>query len=70
MQIADEVAEQEAAPSLDEDRQEAMKENGGNYLITGTVTNIDATKEKTDEGRIFYSGIVNFSLNIIGPRNR
>lgn len=65
IQLSESVAEQDVIPTVDNIRQNAMKESGGNLLVSGTITNIDATREKTSDGKIYYSGVVSFSLNIV-----
>ncbi len=65
LQVSSEAAEAEVAPTVDNIRQSAMKESGGNYLVTGQVTKVGSTREKTSEGRVYYSGIIAFTINVV-----
>lgn len=65
LKASEAAAEGDVQPNADNIRMTAMKESGGNLLVTGNVTNVDATRERTDDGKIYYSGIVSLSLNII-----
>ncbi|MFI3295888.1 MAG: hypothetical protein R3Y19_07705 [Rikenellaceae bacterium] len=63
--LSAEIAESGEIPTLDNIRQESMKKAGGNFLISGNVVNIAADKGKTSDGKIYYSGVVNVSLNVV-----
>ncbi|MFI3294585.1 MAG: hypothetical protein R3Y19_01040 [Rikenellaceae bacterium] len=63
--LSADVASAEVLPTLDNIRRDAMVEAGGNYLITGSVVNVGSDKDKTSEGKVYYTGIVNISLNMV-----
>ncbi|MGM9787059.1 MAG: hypothetical protein ACI3ZS_09540 [Candidatus Cryptobacteroides sp.] len=46
-----------------------MKTLGANYLITGTVSKMDATYKSNDDGSSYYSGNIIYSLSVISVEN-
>ena len=42
-----------------------MKTLGANYLVTGIVSKMSADKKVTDEGHVYYTGNVVFSIRVV-----
>ncbi|MDE7025009.1 MAG: hypothetical protein K2O88_03910 [Paramuribaculum sp.] len=53
----------------DMDRMAVMIQQGANYLIDGNVASIDVLKKKTDDGSIYYTAKINFTLKVINPND-
>lgn len=65
LKISESAAKKSNAPSADNIRQNTMKESGAKYLVTGNVSMVDAVEEQGKDEKIFYNGVVSFSLVII-----
>lgn len=46
-----------------------MKKLGANYLLKLHVTQMDASESKHDDGSIYYSGLINFTLTLVSVEN-
>lgn len=53
----------------DMDRVAAMSQLGANYIIEGFVSSMSAKKEKLDDGSIYYSASVAYTLKVINPKD-
>lgn len=48
-------------------RSEEMKTLGAKFLIQGQITSMTATRNKTDDGKIYYKGSVSYTLKVVNP---
>lgn len=51
-------------PTLDNIRQKEMKEQGGNILITGAITNITSKRVNREGKEPYYEGSVNYNISM------
>lgn len=51
----------------DLERLKVMKQEGANFLIQGRITSIVTTKNKTDDGDIYYTATCAYTLKVINP---
>ncbi len=65
LQLTEEASDADVIPTVDNIRQTSMLESGGNFLMSGNVTSVDATRKRDSEGKVYYSGMVTFSINIV-----
>ncbi len=53
--------------SEDVDRMKVMVTEGANFLISGNITSMVATKKSLNDGTIYYAGVVAYTLKVIDP---
>lgn len=51
----------------DMERMKVMTQEGANFLIQGRIASIVTTKNKTDDGLIYYSATCAYTLKVINP---
>lgn len=58
-----------AGEDNDMERLAVMNQLGANYIIQGSVSSMSANREKMDDGSIYYSASVAYTLKVIDPKN-
>lgn len=53
----------------DMERLKVMTQEGANFLIQGRIASIVTTKNKTDDGDIYYTATCAYTLKVINPAN-
>lgn len=64
-----ESADTSTGEDNDMDRVAAMSQLGANYIIEGFVSSMSTKKEKLDDGTIYYSASVAYTLKVINPKD-
>lgn len=52
----------------DMERVAVMQQLGANYLIKGLVNSVAVTKSTTDDGNVYYSATLTYTLKVIDPK--
>lgn len=58
-----------AGEDNDMERVAVMSQLGANYIIQGFVSSMSANREKMDDGSIYYSASVAYTLKVINPKD-
>jgi len=53
----------------DADRLKVMSQSGANFLIQGRITSIVVEKKTTDDGGVYYTAVLNYTLKCINPND-
>ena len=57
-----------AGDDNDMNRLAVMQQEGANFLIQGTVSSMTANREKMDDGSIYYSASIAYTLKLVDPK--
>ena len=57
-----------AGDDNDMNRLAVMQQEGANFLIQGTVSSMTANREKMNDGSIYYSASIAYTLKLIDPK--
>ena len=58
-----------AGEDNDMERVAVMSQLGANYIIQGFVSSMSANREKMDDGSIYYSASIAYTLKVINPKD-